>query len=285
MNLPGAPASRRPVGSRKPEHAGGTPALPVSVPQFRVSKREKAFGESHPDALPSRRGSGEEIYFVGRFSGVGASTRPPAHQRRADGLNPVGIFSVFEFVSIREIRVGTLRLRVFALKKSRFFTISGQFEGFPGTFPPFPPDSPLSRIVFPRSRLICPRSRSNCPHSRSAPPFPAWSAPAPGRISPVPGSSAAAPGQSAPVPARFSPLPAKFRPVPVRPPPFPHRLPPLPFRLPRFPHRRKASPDARRPPPRHFPSARPRSELDLLKLHARPVAAKIVSLRHGTARH
>jgi SAM-dependent MidA family methyltransferase len=40
MNLLGAPASRRPVGSRKPELAGETPALPGTVPQFRGSKRE-----------------------------------------------------------------------------------------------------------------------------------------------------------------------------------------------------------------------------------------------------
>ena len=36
-SLPGAPASRRPVGSQKPEHAGGTPALPGAMPQFRGS--------------------------------------------------------------------------------------------------------------------------------------------------------------------------------------------------------------------------------------------------------
>jgi spermidine synthase len=34
MNLLGAPASRRPVGSRKPELAGETPALPGTVPRF-----------------------------------------------------------------------------------------------------------------------------------------------------------------------------------------------------------------------------------------------------------
>jgi spermidine synthase len=39
-NLLGAPASRRPVGSRKPELAGETPALPGIVPRFRGSKRE-----------------------------------------------------------------------------------------------------------------------------------------------------------------------------------------------------------------------------------------------------
>jgi len=61
MNVPlappllGAPASRRPrgiaaiipqgrpVGSRKPELAGGTPALPGTVPRFRGSKREISF--------------------------------------------------------------------------------------------------------------------------------------------------------------------------------------------------------------------------------------------------
>ncbi len=34
-NLLGAPASRRPVGSRKPELAGGTPALPGTAPRSR----------------------------------------------------------------------------------------------------------------------------------------------------------------------------------------------------------------------------------------------------------
>jgi hypothetical protein len=53
MILLGAPASRRPVGSRKPELAGGTPvvavlcpgkpALPGTVPKFRGSRREKIF--------------------------------------------------------------------------------------------------------------------------------------------------------------------------------------------------------------------------------------------------
>jgi len=49
MNLLGAPASRRPVGSRKPELAGETPALPGTVPRFRGSKREFVQGIlSHP---------------------------------------------------------------------------------------------------------------------------------------------------------------------------------------------------------------------------------------------
>jgi hypothetical protein len=39
LNLLGAPASRRPVVSRKPEHAGETPALPGVVPRFTGSKR------------------------------------------------------------------------------------------------------------------------------------------------------------------------------------------------------------------------------------------------------
>jgi hypothetical protein len=36
INPLGAPASRRPVGSRKPELAGETPALPGIVPRFRI---------------------------------------------------------------------------------------------------------------------------------------------------------------------------------------------------------------------------------------------------------
>ena len=43
LKLLGAPASRRPVGSRKPELAGETPALPGTVPRFRSSKREIFF--------------------------------------------------------------------------------------------------------------------------------------------------------------------------------------------------------------------------------------------------
>jgi spermidine synthase len=41
-NLLGAPASRRPVGSRKPELAGETPALPGTEPPNRSSRRESA---------------------------------------------------------------------------------------------------------------------------------------------------------------------------------------------------------------------------------------------------
>ena len=48
MNLLGAPASRRPVGSRKPELAGETPALPGTVPRFRGSKREFVRGIFSP---------------------------------------------------------------------------------------------------------------------------------------------------------------------------------------------------------------------------------------------
>ena len=40
LNLLGAPASRRPVVSRKPEHASETLALPGIVPRFRGSNRE-----------------------------------------------------------------------------------------------------------------------------------------------------------------------------------------------------------------------------------------------------
>ncbi len=40
INLLGAPASRRPVGSQKPELAGETPALPGTAPGFRDSKLE-----------------------------------------------------------------------------------------------------------------------------------------------------------------------------------------------------------------------------------------------------
>jgi hypothetical protein len=36
MNLLGAPASRRPVGSRNKELAGETPALPGTMPRFMV---------------------------------------------------------------------------------------------------------------------------------------------------------------------------------------------------------------------------------------------------------
>ena len=41
MNLLGAPASRRPVGRRKPELAGETPALPGSVPRFTSDTNQK----------------------------------------------------------------------------------------------------------------------------------------------------------------------------------------------------------------------------------------------------
>ncbi|MGB7749764.1 MAG: multiheme c-type cytochrome [Verrucomicrobiia bacterium] len=44
FNLLGAPASRRPVGSRKPELAGGTRALPGTVLRFKDSKRELVRG-------------------------------------------------------------------------------------------------------------------------------------------------------------------------------------------------------------------------------------------------
>jgi hypothetical protein len=53
MNLLGAPASRRPVGSRKPELAGETPALPGTVPRFKGSKRESVRGN-----LSSPKGGG-----------------------------------------------------------------------------------------------------------------------------------------------------------------------------------------------------------------------------------
>ena len=42
MNLLGAPASRRPVGSRKPELAGETPAPPGTVSLNRSSRRKSA---------------------------------------------------------------------------------------------------------------------------------------------------------------------------------------------------------------------------------------------------
>src|ERR1017187_1429305 len=48
MNRLGAPASRRPVGNRKPELAGETPALPETAPRVMGSKRENAFGETSP---------------------------------------------------------------------------------------------------------------------------------------------------------------------------------------------------------------------------------------------
>jgi len=44
----GAPASRRPVGSRKPEFAGETPALPGTAPRFRDFKREFVRGNLIP---------------------------------------------------------------------------------------------------------------------------------------------------------------------------------------------------------------------------------------------
>jgi hypothetical protein len=59
MNLLGAPASRRPVGSRKPELAGETPALPGIVPRFRGSKREILFRRNLTPALSPVGDGGE----------------------------------------------------------------------------------------------------------------------------------------------------------------------------------------------------------------------------------
>ena len=55
MNLLGAPASRRPVGSRKPEFAGETQALPGTVPQIRGSKLEVSSRRNFP-SLGGARG-------------------------------------------------------------------------------------------------------------------------------------------------------------------------------------------------------------------------------------
>ena len=63
MNLLGAPASRRPVGRRKPELAGETPALPGTAPRFRGSKRECFQGILTP-ALSSLREAREKMVAV-----------------------------------------------------------------------------------------------------------------------------------------------------------------------------------------------------------------------------
>ena len=63
MNVPGAPASRRPVGNRKPELAGETPALPRTAP------------------LPKPRGSMRE--FVRRI--LTPSLSPTVGEGRAEG--------------------------------------------------------------------------------------------------------------------------------------------------------------------------------------------------------
>src|ERR1700690_2913716 len=66
MNPLGAPASRRPVRSRKPELAGETPALPGTVSWFRVSMREFVRGI----LFPLRRGAGVGGIVEMRWIGI-----------------------------------------------------------------------------------------------------------------------------------------------------------------------------------------------------------------------
>ena len=59
MTLLGAPASRRPVGTRKQELAGETPALPGMAPRFKGSMRDYSFrGILSLSLSPLRRGEG-----------------------------------------------------------------------------------------------------------------------------------------------------------------------------------------------------------------------------------
>jgi hypothetical protein len=55
MNLLGAPASRRPAGTRKSELAGETPALPGMAPRFKGSIRDYSF---RGILSPLKRGEG-----------------------------------------------------------------------------------------------------------------------------------------------------------------------------------------------------------------------------------
>ncbi len=48
MNLLGAPTYRRPVGRRKPEPAGGTPALPGTAPRFIAPVRVQSWRSKLP---------------------------------------------------------------------------------------------------------------------------------------------------------------------------------------------------------------------------------------------
>jgi ATP-dependent helicase/nuclease subunit B len=71
MNLLGAPASRRPVGSRKPELAGETPALPGITPAgvFYVNLRgQYESGGTRDEALADADGARKRAYrHAGRF--------------------------------------------------------------------------------------------------------------------------------------------------------------------------------------------------------------------------
>ena len=69
MNLLGAPASRRRVGHRKPEHAGGTPALPGSVPRSVVQSAKRFSANAHPGAFNSN-------FEVGTVLDGGAGFQP-----------------------------------------------------------------------------------------------------------------------------------------------------------------------------------------------------------------
>ena len=67
LTLLGAPAGRRPVGSRKPELAGGTPALPGIVPRFRVSTRDFSFRGNLTLTLSRRTGEGTAKRVARKF--------------------------------------------------------------------------------------------------------------------------------------------------------------------------------------------------------------------------
>jgi hypothetical protein len=53
MNLLGAPASRRPVGNRKPELVGEMPALPGTVPWFKTPMRVHCWRSKLPQIVGS----------------------------------------------------------------------------------------------------------------------------------------------------------------------------------------------------------------------------------------
>ena len=102
MNRLGAPASRRPVGCLKLEHAGETPALPCIVPRFRGSKREILFRGILTPALSSLGGGEvEKMVRVSRCtrrhlaSNVSNSGRRVAARLKRSACNsqyPVFIF-------------------------------------------------------------------------------------------------------------------------------------------------------------------------------------------------
>jgi signal transduction histidine kinase len=72
--LLGAPASRRPVGSRKPELAGETPALPGTAPRFTRGKEEEYFNNRKEITLQLARRESPlphaEVKVLDRGSGV-----------------------------------------------------------------------------------------------------------------------------------------------------------------------------------------------------------------------